>query len=482
MLNSLTLDRPAGGTSGTPVPPVVSAPGDPSAGKRGRGKRARARSALRGLAGKAANEKPVGGLPPGAPRAGGPALSRAAQRRVALRKAGAAPLTTVDPPEWLTGRNVRRAIQAVVAVSLVAIPGLLAVNGKTLTIDLNGDVRTVGAYGATVEQVLANQHIEVGRDDVVQPSLDSHARKDGTIVVRTSREVTLEIDGQEVTVTTTAGTVGELLAAMGPRGDGALSTASRTAVLGRAPVRVSTVKTVHVSVDGSVLPIQSTRSTIQEVLDGAGITLGEGDVTSVPLRAAAVDGMVVLVNRGAHSGETVTEVVPFGTQEQPNAQLPEGYRKVKSRGVPGEAVVTYAVKVLGGAVVERTELSREVTRAPVDELVVVGTLDISSAPVDAGSARAIAKAMAAERGWGDGEFSCLDQLWQKESGWRWNAENSSSGAYGIPQALPGSKMATAGDDWQTNPATQISWGLGYIANRYGTPCGAWAHSVDVGWY
>ena len=66
-------------------------------------------------------------------------------------------------------------------------------------------------------------------------------------------------------------------------------------------------------------------------------------------------------------------------------------------------------------------------------------------------------------------------------GWRVNAANS-SGAYGIPQALPGSKMASAGADWQTNPATQIAWGLGYIAGRYGTPCGAWDHSESNGWY
>ena len=63
-----------------------------------------------------------------------------------------------------------------------------------------------------------------------------------------------------------------------------------------------------------------------------------------------------------------------------------------------------------------------------------------------------------------------------------NAYNASSGAYGIPQALPGSKMATAGADWETNAATQIEWGLGYVQGRYGTPCGAWAHSQDVGWY
>jgi hypothetical protein len=72
-------------------------------------------------------------------------------------------------------------------------------------------------------------------------------------------------------------------------------------------------------------------------------------------------------------------------------------------------------------------------------------------------------------------------LWQRESGWRYNAENP-SGAYGIPQALPGSKMATAGADWQTNPATQIKWGLGYIQSRYGTPCSAWAFEEANGFY
>lgn len=101
---------------------------------------------------------------------------------------------------------------------------------------------------------------------------------------------------------------------------------------------------------------------------------------------------------------------------------------------------------------------------------------------DPGSAQAIAYEMVLARGWGDDQFSCLVALWNKESGWRVNAYNASSGAYGIPQALPGNKMASAGADWETNPATQISWGIGYIAGRYGTPCGAWDHSTRVGWY
>ena len=90
--------------------------------------------------------------------------------------------------------------------------------------------------------------------------------------------------------------------------------------------------------------------------------------------------------------------------------------------------------------------------------------------------------MLADRGWSQSEFSCLDSLWVKESGWDPQAANPTSSAYGIPQALPGSKMASAGADWADNPATQIRWGLGYIASRYGSPCGAWGHSESYNWY
>ncbi|MEV4636267.1 lytic transglycosylase domain-containing protein [Actinoplanes sp. NPDC049548] len=80
------------------------------------------------------------------------------------------------------------------------------------------------------------------------------------------------------------------------------------------------------------------------------------------------------------------------------------------------------------------------------------------------------------------QFPCLEKLWDRESGWNHHARNSGSGAYGIPQALPGDKMASVADDWEDNPATQIKWGLGYIKGRYDTPCGAWSHSENSGWY
>lgn len=101
----------------------------------------------------------------------------------------------------------------------------------------------------------------------------------------------------------------------------------------------------------------------------------------------------------------------------------------------------------------------------------------------ADGAKATAAAMASSQyGWGADQFSCLLSLWERESNWNYQAYNSSSGATGIPQSLPGSKMASAGADWETNATTQIAWGLGYIADRYGTPCGAWGHSESTGWY
>jgi hypothetical protein len=91
-------------------------------------------------------------------------------------------------------------------------------------------------------------------------------------------------------------------------------------------------------------------------------------------------------------------------------------------------------------------------------------------------------ALMIQRGFPISQFTCLNRLWNRESGWNHRARNPGSGAYGIPQAVPGDKMGSSGSDWRTNPATQIKWGLGYIKGRYKTPCRAWQHSEDVGWY
>lgn len=101
---------------------------------------------------------------------------------------------------------------------------------------------------------------------------------------------------------------------------------------------------------------------------------------------------------------------------------------------------------------------------------------------DPAGAKSYASGRLGAFGWGQDQFLCLAQLWTKESGWLTTATNPSSGAYGIPQALPPGKYQSAGSDWLTNYRTQIEWGLGYIRDRYRTPCGAWSHSVATNWY
>lgn len=114
--------------------------------------------------------------------------------------------------------------------------------------------------------------------------------------------------------------------------------------------------------------------------------------------------------------------------------------------------------------------------APIPEPVV-------QTPVDPGSNRAIGQELAAARGWTGDQWSCLDELWRRESGWNHSVANyEGSGAYGIPQSLPASKMASHGADYLTNPTTQIRWGIDYISSRYGTPCSAVAFHDSNNWY
>jgi hypothetical protein len=144
----------------------------------------------------------------------------------------------------------------------------------------------------------------------------------------------------------------------------------------------------------------------------------------------------------------------------------------KARTLEKQAIAKRAAEKVAAAAKKAAESSKTVPY----------TGPIPSSCSEYSGNRAIGCSLMLKAGFDIDQFPCLDKLWTKESHWNTKASNSSSGAYGIPQALPGSKMATFGDDWRTNPATQIKWGLNYIEGRYNTPCGAWSHSQSTGWY
>ena len=127
-------------------------------------------------------------------------------------------------------------------------------------------------------------------------------------------------------------------------------------------------------------------------------------------------------------------------------------------------------------------------RTTVDQLKVSaladsrGTAQTKVERIRSADPKELARALMPKYGLSSAEFGCLDNIWTQESGWNIHADNPSSSAYGIPQALPGSKMSSAGPDWANNAETQIRWGLGYIRDRYGSACGAWGFKSGHGWY
>ena len=161
-----------------------------------------------------------------------------------------------------------------------------------------------------------------------------------------------------------------------------------------------------------------------------------------------------------------TERVRFGLQRSEDvaaAQATAAQAAAKAEAARAAAARAAAAKAAAAKHPKRTVVTRQATEP-------------------SGSPRQIAEQTLRQFGWSSSQFSCLEPLWERESGWDVTAENPSSGAYGIPQALSGSLMASAGPDWQTDAATQIRWGYTYIQGRYGSPCGAWAHEEADGWY
>ena len=258
---------------------------------------------------------------------------------------------------------------------------------------------------------------------------------------------------------------------------------------------------------------------VKSVLQEGNITLEQGDSISPSLSSPVNENTVITIE--SPNSQISTQDTPIAynviTKNDPSMQV--GTEKVSVQGKDGVMQTTKLVRRTGSKVTFSNTIVSFVKTAPTNEVILIGTQPAASQSSSqssssssssstsssssssssssassssssqassssigttqaVGSPQKIAQQMLEEHGWGAEQFTCLVELWQKESGWSVTAENP-SGAYGIPQALPGSKM---GPGWQTSATVQISWGLEYIATRYGTPCGAWAHEVADNWY
>ena len=351
--------------------------------------------------------------------------------------------------------------------------------GKTVNLRIDGQDRRVHTSAADVRGVLQAAHINVGEHDLIAPDLGSSVADGDAVVVRRGHLLHLLVDGVARDVWVNAASVDEALNQLGYGSEALVSVSRATRLDSATSLSVTSTKLITFRVDGKTVRVLSAGPTVRQALDQAKLRLAPHDQISAKVTSPLRDRQVITIHRVVYKYSVVRQDVPFDVIRQNDPNRAAGSSAVLSAGRTGVKQVTYQLRYVDGKLVARVIYDDRVIDSPVSQRTAVGTKQAPAA--SSGSAQQIAAGMVSARGWGNDQFNCLVSLWNKESGWRTDAYNP-SGAYGIPQALPGSKMASAGADWQTNASTQISWGLGYIASVYGTPCGAWAHSQATNWY
>lgn len=438
-----------------------------------------------------------------------------------------------------------RAVLSVAALASAGVLGIAGVgvasSYTSVIVEVDGVSRPVALWGNTVGDALGVAGVSVGNNDLVQPGTGEAVRDGDTIVVRTSKAYAVTVDGATRTLWTTASSADGILADAAPLGSTITLAADRSASRDELTPLVSRPRNVAVTVDGTsrevaARPGQDARA----ILEAAGVSVHPLDRVNV--MNGSTGELTINVSRVTRGQATATVEIPFNETTATSSDMFIGESQVTTLGAKGVTTWTVWQEKNGDEVLTSVPITEHSTSQPVTQVRSEGTKEATPAALvaagidpkatleeatesngttsvryraklgtisskaeiaaikaesnNAGSTgsgsvpsnysgedpRSLAKPLVEAQGWGASEYQCLIQLWNRESQWNPYAENASSGAYGIPQALPGSKMASAGADWRTNPVTQINWGIGYIKGRYGTPCSAWAHSNAVGWY
>lgn len=263
------------------------------------------------------------------------------------------------------------------------------------------------------------------------------------------------------------------------------SAASRSATRGAINSADKNTTFVTVKINGDsrvVLGEKANMTTVKDVLETGDITLDPDDAVSPSLKSKVTEATVVTINRADADVETNDTEIAFNEVRKETSSLPKGQEKVETEGEKGVMETTSLVTRSGDQVVSSNVFTSWVKKAPVDKVILVGTSTVSSpsaaslgTTTPAGEIQSWAHDYLISNGYSEADFTAANFIISHESGWSPTATNPSSGAYGLPQALPGSKMASAGADWQTNYQTQFKWFVNYCNGRYGSISGAYAY-------
>jgi uncharacterized protein YabE (DUF348 family) len=366
------------------------------------------------------------------------------------------------------------------AFFFVACAGFIVMSGETIgandakvvSLFVDGQTRIVPTRANTVADVLTKAGVELRDGDVVEPASDSQiATQDFNINVYRARPVTVvDNKGAKVITKVIESTPAEMAKKAGvkvyPEDNvtiAAPADALRDGVIG-AKVVIDRATPAVINLYGTSIPARSHATTVGDLLKEKGIKTLDGDTVQPSPETPLTDNTLIFIVRFGKQVISTEEEIPAPVEKISDASLPIGSTSVKDPGAPGRKVVTYEIELQNNKEVSRKAIQEVVALEPVKRVVAQGTKFVISDP----SANVLlGQQIAADMGYAD-QFHCIYQIFQRESGWRTNAGNPAR-AYGIPQALPGSKM---GPGWETDPSVQIRWGINYM-KKYGGPCGAW---------
>lgn len=333
---------------------------------------------------------------------------------------------------------------------------------KAVNLSVDGQSTSAHVFGDTVGDLLDSQGITVRAGDVVSPSVDSQIHDGDSVIVRYARMLTLTIDGKTRQIRTTETTVDGALLAIGLRSEGARISVSRSQSIGREGLAITMVtpKPLTVVLDGKPATHTVTAATVGEALQQLRIAIGDRDAVTPAAATPLTAGMQVKVNRVLTKTSTRTEAVAHKTVRKETSDLYEGVSKVKTEGRNGVRTVTIRRTLVAGKVTKTEVVSSKVTKAPVTEVVLVGTKQrattTSTSTSGSGSTSGTGLNLARSDMW--------DRVAQCESGGNWSI-NTGNGYYGGLQFSFSTWLAYGGDDYASRAdlasrAEQIT-----VANR-----------------
>lgn len=351
---------------------------------------------------------------------------------------------------------------------------------KILTVFESGQKTSFKTNAKTVREALKAQKINFSKEDSVEPGLDEELTgAEYSINIYRAKPVVIEDGELKTKILTAAQTPRQIAekAGLNVHNEDKLAFEESGNILEDGSIntlKITRAKEISVDLFGKTESFRTQAKTVEDFLKEKKIVLGKDDGISIDLKTQISNGLNFRIWRNGKQTLTVEEPTDFQTETIQDANKDSGYKEIKEAGEKGTKSVTYEVEMQNGKEISRKKINETEVKAAKKQVVVVGTK--TSLPAGSHTDWMTAAGISAS------DQGSANAIISQESGWRVNATNRSSGAYGIPQALPGSKMASAGSDWQTNPITQLKWMNSYVVGRYGSWQNAYAHKKSKGWY